>query len=156
MFLHLQSRGIILHYSVCSSILNDIYLCCVSNSHTLKFCIFKLLIILKDSTYWWLNLYQNFKRQCFLIMSVSTATAMEISHKPASTRNLVHFPSSSVWWKCFQVLNSCCFPETSESIFAQRMECLSWNIKTFVSFLAKKVNCLAFSLLLITKDWCWD
>jgi hypothetical protein len=33
---------------------------------------------------------------------------------------------------------------------------LFWNIKAFISFLAKKVNCLAFSLLLSTKDWCWD
>ena len=85
-------------------------------------------------------------------MSMSTASVMEISHKPAATRNLVHFPRSSMCWKSFQVLTSYCFPATSESIFAHMMECLSSNIKTFVSFLAKKVNCLAFSHLLITKD----
>jgi len=83
---------------------------------------------------------------------MSTAAVTEIAHKPAATRNLVHFPCSSVCWKSFQVLTSCCFPATSESIFAHTMECLSWNIKTFVSFLPKKVNCFAFFHLLITKD----
>lgn len=139
------------------NILSDIYLCHVSKSHALKFCVFKLPVILRGCTNGWLNLYKNtLKGSVFLVMSMSTASVMEISHKPASTRNLILFPWSSLWWKSFQVLTSRCFPAPSESISGHTVEFFSWNIKTFFSFLAKKVNCLTISLLLITEEWCWD
>lgn len=113
------------------NILSDIYLYHVSKSHALKFCVFKLLIILKGCANGWLNLYKNTLKGSVFLMSMSTASVVEISHKPASTRNLVHFPCSSVWWKSFQVLTSRWFLAPSGSISEHMMGVLVLKYQNF-------------------------
>lgn len=90
---------------------------------------------------------KTLKGSVFFIVSMSTAATMEISHKPASTRNLVHFPSSSMWWKfpsAVHLLFSCKFWKyfcTHDGVLV-----LEYQIFCFISCKENELSCIFSSV----------